>query len=213
MKVLLINGSPRKEGNTAVALTEAANVLRDEGIETEIEWIGPKPIRGCTACGWCHKTGEGRCVFDDDPVNELLAKAADADGFIFGSPVYYAGANGTIVSMLDRMFYAGSKKLRHKPGAGVGVARRAGAIQAADEINKYFEINAMPVVSSTYWGIAFGGTPGESAADVEGLATMRNLAHQMAWLMKCIDAGKAAGIEPYLEDVAHTNVIRDDLKA
>lgn len=212
MKVLLINGSPRWKGNTNRALEEAATALETEGVQTEIAWIGNKEIRGCIACGICHKKGDNRCVFDNDPCNELIAKAAEADGLIVGSPVYYAGANGTLLGLLDRMFYAGGGLLRFKPAAGIGVARRAGAIEAADQINKYFQINCMPVVPSTYWNVAFGRTPGETTGDGEGMHTMRVLGRNMAWMLKCIEAGRAAGIEaPEVEPKVMTNYVRGDL--
>lgn len=212
MKVLLINGSPRMQGNTHRALEEAAGALQAEGVETEIVWAGNKEIRGCIACGICGKNGDNRCVFANDVCNELIQKAAAADGLIVGSPVYYAGAAGSLISLLDRMFYAGGSLLRFKPAAGVGVARRAGAIETADQINKYFQINSMPVVPSNYWAIAFGRTPGETTADAEGLQTMRTLGRNMAWMLKCIEAGHAAGIEPpTLEPKAMTNFVREDM--
>lgn len=212
MKVLLINGSPRMAGNTARALKEAAAALQAEGVETEIAWIGNKEIRGCIACGICGKKGDNRCVFDSDPCNELIQKAAAADGLIVGSPVYYAGAAGSLIALLDRMFYAGGSLLRFKPAAGVGVARRAGAIEAADQINKYFQINSMPVVGSSYWGIAFGRVPGDVEGDGEGLHTMRTLGRNMAWLLRCIEAGRAAGVPtPEIEPKVMTSYIREDM--
>lgn len=212
MKVLLINGSPRWKGNTNRALEEAAAALEAEGVETEIAWIGNKEIRGCIACGICGKKGDNRCVFANDPCNELIQKAAEADGLIVGAPVYYAGANGTLLGLLDRMFYAGGKLLRFKPAAGIGVARRAGAVEAADQINKYFQINSMPVVGASYWGIAFGRTPGDVEGDGEGLHTMRVLGRNMAWLLKSLEAARAAGIEPpELEPKVMTNYVREDL--
>lgn len=212
MKVLLINGSPRMAGNTARALKEAAAALEAEGVETEIAWIGNKEIRGCIACGICGKRGDNRCVFDNDPCNELIQKAAAADGLIVGSPVYYAGAAGSLIALLDRLFYAGGSLLRFKPAAGVGVARRAGAIEAADQINKYFQINSMPVVGSSYWGIAFGRTPGEVEGDGEGLHTMRTLGRNMAWLLRCIEAGREAGVPvPEIEPKVMTNYVRADV--
>lgn len=212
MKALLINGSPRMAGNTARALKEAAAALEAEGVETEIAWIGNKEIRGCIACGICGKKGDNRCVFDNDPCNELIQKAAAADGLIVGSPVYYAGAAGSLIALLDRLFYAGGSLLRFKPAAGVGVARRAGAIEAADQINKYFQINSMPVVGSSYWGIAFGRTPGEVEGDGEGLHTMRTLGRNMAWLLKCIEAGREAGVPvPEIEPKVMTNYVRADV--
>ncbi|NBJ66622.1 NAD(P)H-dependent oxidoreductase [Adlercreutzia caecimuris] len=212
MKVLLINGSPRMAGNTARALQEAAAALEAEGVETELVWIGNKEIRGCIACGICGKKGDNRCVFDSDPCNELIAKAAEADGFIVGSPVYYAGMAGSLRALMDRMFYAGGANFRFKPAAGVAVARRAGAVEAADQINKYFQINCQPLVSSAYWGLAYGRGPGEVAGDDEGLHTMRVLARNMAWLLKCLDAGREAGIEaPEMEPKPFTNFVREDV--
>ncbi len=209
MKVLLINGSPHKSGNTSLALAEVAKTLEAEGIETETAWISNKPVRGCTACGLCAKNGENRCVFDDDVCNEMIERAADCDGYVVGTPVYYAGANGSIVSLLDRMFYAGSSLFRFKPAAGVAVARRAGTTLAIDQINKYFQINCMPVVSSTYWCDAFGRAEGEVTADVEGMHTMRTLGRNMAWMLKSFEAARAAGIEkPEVEQKQPFNFIR-----
>lgn len=212
MKVLLINGSPRKDGNTHAALEEVARTLEAEGIETQLEWIGKAPIRGCIACGMCAKNGDNRCVFDDDRCNALIEKAGEADGLIVGSPVYYAGANGTLISLLDRMFYAGGSLLRFKPAAGVAVARRAGTTLTVDQINKYFQINCMPVVSSTYWTLVHGQTPGQAPADGEGMRTMRNLGRNMAWMLKSLEAARAAGIEhPEPELQPFTNFVRGDL--
>lgn len=207
MKVLLVNGSPKANGNTARALAEVAEQLRAEGIDTEMFQLGAKPIRDCIGCGQCGKLG-GRCTFDDDAVNELIAAAEQADGFVFGSPVYYAHPSGRILSALDRAFYAGSKAFAHKPGAAVAVARRGGTSTTFDVLNKYFTINQMPVVASTYWNNVFGAVPGEAAQDAEGLATMRNIGKNMAWLLRCIEAGKAAGIEAPQADRARTNFIR-----
>ncbi|WP_251198590.1 flavodoxin family protein [Anaerotardibacter muris] len=208
MKVLLINGSPRHKGNTQRALEEVAAALQADDIEAEIAWIGNKPIRGCTACGWCGKTGENRCTFDDDRCNELIQKAGEADGLIVGSPVYFAGANGSVISLLDRMFYAGGALMRYKPAAGVGIARRGGTIETVDQIQKYFQIYGMPVVSSAYWNIAYGRDPKEVECDGEGMHTMRQLGHNMAWLLKCIEAGREAGVEHTIEDKVSTNFIR-----
>lgn len=194
MKVLLVNGSPKANGNTARALAEVAEQLNVEGIDTEMFQLGAKPIRDCIGCGQCGKLG-GRCTFDDDVVNELIAAAEQADGFVFGSPVYYAHPSGRILSALDRVFYAGSKAFAHKPGAAVAVARRGGTSTTFDVLNKYFTINQMPVVASTYWNNVFGCVPGEADGDAEGLATMRNIGKNMVWLLRCIEAGKAAGIE------------------
>lgn len=212
MKVLLINGSPRMQGNTNRALEEAAAALKAEGVETEIFWIGNKEIRGCIACGICSKKGDKRCVFEADCCNELIAKAAEADGFIVGSPVYYAGMAGSLRALMDRLFYAGGANFRFKPAAGIAVARRAGAVEAADQINKYFQINCQPLVSSAYWGLAYGRMPGEVEGDGEGLHTMRVLAKNMAWLLKCIEAGRNAGIgAPDVEPKVMTNFVREDL--
>lgn len=207
MKVLLVNGSSKANGNTARALAEVAEQLNAEDIDTEVFQLGAKPIRDCIGCGQCGKLG-GRCTFDDDVVNELIAAAEQADGFVFGSPVYYAHPSGRILSALDRAFYAGSKAFTHKPGAAVAVARRGGTSTTFDVLNKYFTINQMPVVASTYWNNVFGAMPGEAAQDAEGLATMRNIGKNMAWLLRCIEAGQAAGIEAPEADRATTNFIR-----
>ena len=207
MKVLLINGSSHEHGCTATALAEVAKELEAQGIETSIRWLGVKPIRDCVACGGC-KNGGG-CVFRDDPVNALVEEARNSDGFVFGTPVYYAHPTGRIMCALDRAFYAGGKAFAHKPGAAVAVARRGGTTASFDVLNKYFTINQMPIVSSTYWNNAHGRTPGEAAQDAEGMQTMRNIAHNMAWLLQCIEAGRAAGIEaPKAERGAQTNYIR-----
>lgn len=207
MKVLLVNGSAKVHGNTARALSEVAGALEADGIGTEVFQLGAKPIRDCIDCQRCRATGSG-CVFDDDVVNELIAAARDADGFVFGSPVYFAHPSGRILSALDRAFYAGSDAFAHKPGAVVAVARRGGTSTTFDVLNKYLTINQMPVVSSTYWNNVFGRNPGEAEQDAEGLATMRNIGHNMAWLLRCIEAGAAAGVNPPEAEHAHTNFIR-----
>lgn len=205
MKVLLINGSPHKNGCTYTALSEAAASLNENGIETEIFWIGNKAIHGCIACGGCKDTG--RCVFDDG-VNDVSDKMAECDGLIIGTPVYYASPNGSLYSLLDRLFGI-CPSLAHKPAAAVASARRGGTTAAIDGINKYFTIRQMPVVSSTYWNTVHGNTPEEVKQDKEGLQTMRNLGKNMAWLIKCIDAGKKAGIDiPVAESSEKTNFIR-----
>ena len=193
MKVLLVNGSSRHHGNTEAALKEMVNVFAQAGIETELLWLGAEPVRDCIACGGCRS---GKCVFADDVVSELVEKAETADGFIFGTPVYYAHPSGRILSVLDRAFYSASRVFRKKPGAAVAIARRAGATASVDVLNKYFTIAEMPVVSSSYWNVAHGSRPGEVTEDGEGLQTVRNLARNMAWLLRCIEAGKAAGITP-----------------
>lgn len=208
MKVLLVNGSPRKDGNTSVALAEVAGALEVRGIEAQTFWLGTKSINDCIACGKCADLG-GHCVIGNDVVNELIEAARTADGFVFGTPVYYAHPSGRILSALDRAFYAGGAAFAHKPAACVAVARRSGTTASFDVLNKYLTINQMPVVSSTYWNTVHGRTPGEAAADEEGLRTMRNIAANMAWLLRCIEVGRAAGIEaPQAERGPMTNFIR-----
>ncbi len=208
MKVLLINGSPNESGCTYTALCEAAGALEREGIETEIFQMGKQPVRGCIGCGGCARKGDGRCVFGDDAVNRALEKAETADGYIIGSPVYFASANGSLIAMLDRMFYAG-KCFSYKPAAAVVSARRAGTTASLDEIGKYFSIRNMPVVSSKYWTMVHGNTPEEVRQDLEGMQNMRVLGRNMAWLLKCLEAGKQAGIAiPEPETPVKTNFIR-----
>lgn len=205
MKVLLINGSPRANGCTYTALSEAAGALEEYGIETEIAQIGNKAIRGCIGCGGC--AGKGRCVFDDDVTNEMIEKMRQADGLIIGSPVYFASPNGNLISMLDRFFYAGGC-FAHKPAAAVVSARRAGTTVSLDDLNKYFGIRQMPVVSSTYWNMVHGSCPEDVLQDREGLQTMRNLGRNMAWLLKCIENGRKDGIlPPAAESGSRTNFI------
>ena len=209
MKVLLINGSPKESGCTYTALEEVATQIEKLGIATEIFYIGNEPIRGCTGCGYCGKTGNHQCVFTDDTVNEAILKAKDCDGFIFGTPVHYAAASGSITSFLDRMFYAASNSFALKPGAAVVSCRRGGSSTALDQLNKYFTIANMPVVSSQYWNMVHGNTPDEVKQDLEGMQTMRVLGRNMAWLLKSIEAGKKAGVElPQTEVRARTNFIR-----
>lgn len=208
MKVLLINGSPREKGCTYTALCEVAGALDAAGIETEILHVGKDPIRGCMACGGC-RNGSGRCVFDNDAVNTAISKAEQADGFIFGSPVHYAAASGQITSFLDRCFYANTKAFAYKPGAAILSCRRAGSTAAFDQLNKYFTIANMPVVSSQYWNMVHGNRPEEVLQDLEGLQTMRTLGKNMAWLLKSIEAGRKAGILlPEKEEPQRTNFIR-----
>lgn len=207
MKVLLINGSPNEAGCTFTALKEIADTLAELQIDSEILQLGKRPIRDCIGCGACGSR-KGTCVFEDDLVNELIGKAAEADGFVFGSPVYYAHASGRVLSALDRAFYAGGSAFAHKPGAAVVSARRAGTTSALDDLNKYFMINQMPVVSSTYWNMVHGNQPEEVAQDLEGLQTMRNIASNMAWLLKCIEAGKEKGITAPVNPKIATNFIR-----
>lgn len=205
MKVLLVNGSPHKNGCTYTALEEVARALKEEGIETEIFWMGSGPYSDCIACGRCAETG--KCVFNDG-VNELTAKAAESDGFVFGTPVYYAHPSGRVQDLLNRAFYSAGKYFAHKPGAAVASARRAGTIASTDVLNKYFTINQMPVVSSTYWNEIHGNTPEEARQDLEGMQTMYNLGKNMAWLLKCIEAGREKGVCPPENVKKKTNFIR-----
>jgi multimeric flavodoxin WrbA len=208
MKVLLVNGSPRAKGCTYTALMEIAAVLEREGIEWELINAGNKAIRDCTACGSCAKLDKA-CIFDDDAVNEIIQKADKADGFIFGTPVYYAHPSGRLLSLMDRLFYAGCAAFAHKPAAAIASARRAGTTASIDVLNKYFTFAQMPVVSSTYWNMVHGNSPDEVKNDLEGLQTMRNLAMNMAWLLKCIELGKENNIHaPVSERNFRTNFIR-----
>ena len=207
MKVILLNGSPHVNGTTARALKEAAEELIKNGVEAEIVNVGAKPVRGCIACMFCVKNG--KCVFDDDIVNETVKKVNEADGIIVGTPVYYASVAGTLKCALDRMFYSSGGSFAFKPAAAVAVARRAGTVTAFDEINKYFTIANMPVVSSTYWNNVHGANADDAESDNEGLQTMRNLAKNMAWLIKCIKSGEKEGITtPEIERKHRTNFIR-----
>jgi multimeric flavodoxin WrbA len=208
MKVLLVNGSPHAKGCTYTALSEAAGALEKLGIETEIFHIGTKAISGCLGCGACMKTG--RC-FMNDPVNEFLDKASNADGFIFGSPVHFASASGMLTSFMDRVFFTnmGNRIFENKPAAAIISARRAGTTATFDQINKYFTMSNMPVVSSQYWNMVHGYTPEDVKKDLEGMQTMRTLGNNMAWLLKSIEAGKAAGLAlPEREEGVYTNFIR-----
>lgn len=205
MKVLLINGSPKAKGNTAFALDQMAQVFAAEGVETELLHIGNQAIRGCIACGSCFKTG--KCVFDD-AVNAAAEKFQEADGIVVGSPVYYASANATLAAFLDRLFYSTHFDKRMKVGASVVVARRGGCSATFDQLNKYFTISSMPIASSHYWNSVHGRMPGEAAQDEEGIITVRNLARNMAFLMKSIDLGKQTLGIPEYEARVSTNFIR-----
>lgn len=205
MKVLLINGSPRVNGNTAMALREMAQVFAREGIETETIQVGSKNIRGCIGCRSCKKTG--KCVFDD-LVNETAPKFEACDGIVVGSPVYFASANATLVAFLTRLFYSVSCDKRMKVGASVVVARRGGLSATFDELNKFFTISGMPIASSQYWNSVHGGAPGEAAQDVEGLQTMRTLASNMSFLIKSIALGKQTYGLPEKEPITFTNFVR-----
>ena len=205
MKVLMINGSPRPTGNTAVALAEMEAVFAKEGIEVETVQVGNKAVRGCIACGSCGKTG--KCVFDD-VVNELIPKFEACDGLVVASPVYYASANATLIAVLDRLFHCTRFPKTMKVGASVTIARRGGCSATFDELNKYFTICGMPVASSQYWNSVHGGAPGEALQDAEGLQTMRTLARNMTFLMKSIALGKEAYGLPEKEAPQVTNYIR-----
>lgn len=192
MKVLMLNGSPNPKGNTNAALEEISSVLKSEGIESEIFQLGNGPIRDCIGCGGCSK-GAG-CIFADDKVNDFTRKAGECDGFVFGTPVYYAHPTGRVLSFLDRVFYSSSGVFAFKPGASVVVARRGGCSTSFDVMNKYFGISQMPVAGSTYWNMVHGLTPGEAAKDLEGMQTMRNLARSLSWMMKCFALGREHGV-------------------
>lgn len=184
MKVLLINGSPRARGNTYLALSEVAAALESSGVETEIVSIGTQAVQGCIACNKCVELG--RCIFQDELYNKVREKVMASDALVVGSPTYYAGPNGSLCALLDRLFYSAGQYLKYKPAAAVAVCRRGGASAVFDRLNKYFTINQMPVVSSCYWNSVHGLLPGEAAQDAEGLQTMRVLGRNMAWLLKSI---------------------------
>ena len=205
MKVLLLNGSPRENGNTFLSLTEMAKTLNEEGIETEIIQAGKSMIRGCVACGGCKKLG--KCVFND-LVNEIAPKFEAADGLVVGTPVYYAMANGTITSLLQRLFYSTHFSKTMKVGASVVVARRGGLSSTYDEVQKFFGISGMPIASGQYWNSVHGGAPGEAQEDLEGMQGMRTLARNMAFLIKSIQLGKEKFGIPEREKGVWTNFIR-----
>ena len=205
MKVLLVNGSPNVNGNTARALEEMRKIFEEEKIETEVIQIGSKEIRGCCACQSCYKTKQ--CVFDDI-VNEVAKKFEECDGMVVGSPVYYASANGTLTAFLDRLFYSTRFDKRMKVGASIAVARRGGCSATFDQLNKYFTISGMPLASSQYWNSVHGAIPGQVEQDAEGLQTMRTLAHNMSFLMKSIELGKEKFGLPEREKGQYTNFIR-----
>ena len=211
MKVLLVNGSPHEKGCTYTALMEIAGTLEKEGISTEIFWIGNRPISGCIDCRTCIE--RKKCIFEDK-VNEFLAIAKNSDGFIFGTPVHYASASGAMTSFMDRLFFAdmlsGRKSFCLKPAAAVISARRAGTTATFDQINKYFTISQMPIISSRYWNMVHGATPEDVKKDLEGMQIMRVLAKNMAWFLKCKEAGTKAGVPfPEQEESIFTNFIRE----
>lgn len=206
MQVLMINGSPHKSGCTYTALSEVAGQLENEGITTEIVQMGSKPIRPCIGCRTCFETGY--CAFKSDSVNTCVDLLAQADGLVVGSPVYYAGPNGSLCCLLDRLFFGKSSKYACKPAAAVVSCRRGGASASFDRLNKYFTISSMPVVSSQYWNAVHGNTPEEVRRDLEGMQVMRTLGRNMAWLLKCIDVAKETVPYPQLEERVATNFIR-----
>lgn len=206
MKVLLVNGSPHKEGATYTAINEVAQALNNNGIDTEIMWLGVDPIAGCIGCNTCIKTG--RC-FRNDIVNEFLDKMDEFDGFVFGSAVHFAASSGALSSFMDRVFYGRGARFALKPAAAVVSCRRGGATAAFDEINKYFTISNMPIVSAQYWNQIHGNNAEEAKQDLEGMQTMRILGNNMAYLLKCLDAGAKSGVEkPEIEPKVKTNFIR-----
>lgn len=209
MKVILVNGSPKEKGCTYTALKEVEKNLNQNEIKTEIFWIGNKAISGCLGCGDCLKDDKNRC-FMEDKVNEFLEKVTETDGFIFGSPVHFAAMSGTLSAFMDRVFYGRKALFSNKPASAIVSCRRGGATAALDEINKYFGISNMPIVSSQYWNMVHGNTPEEVQKDEEGMQTMRTLGNNMAWLLKSIEAGKRAGVElPKNEPTIKTNFIRE----
>ena len=202
MKVMLVNGSSRENGCTSVALAEVARTLEAEGIQTETIFIGNKPLTDCIACGKCHQLGH--CVFDDI-ATEISIRAAEFDGFVFGSPVYYAHPSARLLAVMDRLFMSCTRNFQFKPAAAVLSARRAGNTASLDVVNKYFTKSCMPVVTSTYWNHVFGAQPEDVAMDEEGLVTMTNLGRNMAWLLKCIELGKQNGVTPPENENRRTN--------
>ncbi len=205
MKALLINGSPHKEGNTALALAEVARRLNENGIETETLWIGTKAVQGCIGCYKCAELG--RCVFHDDLYNSVRAALETADALIIGSPTYYAGPNGSLCALLDRLFYSSGSLLRGKPGAAVAICRRGGGTTTFDRLNKYFQIMSMPTPNSQYWNLVYGRKPGDAAADAEGMQTMRTMADNLTWMLRSLNRAERPEQEPW----AMTNFIRRDL--
>ncbi|MBO4802300.1 MAG: flavodoxin family protein [Bacteroidaceae bacterium] len=205
MKVLLINGSPHEKGNTFTALSEVAKTLNEEGLETTIISIGKQAVQGCIACGMCGRTG--RCTYHDDLYHQVLRTVKEGiDGLVVGSPVYYGGPNGSLCALLDRVFYSLGRDLQFKPGASVVVCRRGGATAAFDRLNKYFTMMNMPLVSSQYWNLAYGQTPGQAALDEEGMQTMRTLGRNMSWMIKKLNVREDG--HPAQEPRVWTNVIR-----
>lgn len=204
MNILLVNGSPRPDGNTATALREIATALRAEGVDSELFQIGTRPVRGCIACGKCN--GSGRCVFDDDACNRFAERASHADGFVFGTPVYYGQPNGALLAVLQRAFFAGAP-VAFKPAAAVVVCRRGGGTAAFQSLNMMLQMSNMPLATSQYWNLVYGRAPGEAAHDAEGLQTMRQLARNLAWMVRTLPSAPHPDREPW----APTHFIRPDL--
>ena len=208
MKVLLINGSPNKNGCTVTALSEVSKQLELEGISTELVQIGKDPVQGCTACGAC-RNSPGKCAYGGDGVNELISRAGEFDGLIVGSPVYYSAPTGQLISFLNRMFFASGGAFAYKPATAVVSARRAGTTATFEQLNQYFTLSNMPVVPSQYWNMVHGNTPDEVRQDLEGMQIMRTLGRNMAWLLKCVKLGAESGLEhPASEKRVATNFIR-----
>lgn len=206
MKVLLVNGGPHEKGCTYTALEEVSKTLQKNGIETEIIWLGVNPIAGCIGCNACLKTGK---CFRNDIVNDFIEKSKEADGFVFGTPVHFASSAGSLTSFMDRVFYGRGELFKNKPACCVVSCRRGGATATFDQINKYFSICNMPIVTSQYWNQVHGTNPDEVRKDEEGMQTMRTLGNNMAWLLKCIDVAKKNGVEyPENEKAVKTNFIR-----
>ncbi len=208
MKVLLICGSPRKGSNTLTALSEVARTLNAEGVETEIVELGAKPVRSCIGCGKCKEKGDGRCVFNDDILNQISAKAEEADGFIFGAPVYYGMPDGRILSLVQRLLFSNTPAFAFKPVGNVAVCRRGGATSSITAMNMPWLMANCPIVTSQYWNIAYGHEAGEAAFDAEGMQTMRMLARNMAWMLRSLKREEAPAREPW----APTCFVREDLK-
>ena len=197
MKVLMVNGSPRQNGNTARTLKEVADALAKEGVESEVVWIGVKPVRGCIACGQCHEKNLGRCVYDDDIANRIVEKLADADGIVLGSPTYYGQPNGALLAVWQRICFAAGAHIQGKPAACIAVCRRGGSTAAFQAMNMPFEMLNSPLVTSQYWNIAYGRAAGEAAQDAEGMQTMRTMARNMAWLIKSLKDNPPPAREPW----------------
>lgn len=209
MKVILFNGSPKEKGCTYTALCEVEKALNAAGVETELFYIGKQPVKGCIGCGGCAKPGEKKCAYDNDAVYRALELAKEADGFVFGSPVHYAGMSAVMKSFMDHLFYVGSAVLANKPAAALVSCRRGGATAALEQMTQYFQNNNMPIVTAQYWNMIHGNTPEEVAQDAEGLLTMRTIGNNLAWQIKCIAAGRDAGVQvPEREPRQRTNFIR-----